>query len=77
MIKQEHDPYWQQDLAIGEGRFYRDRLFTIRLRLHTSVERFRDHQELVPLTQNRRAYLRPGPPLNPRAGDYGFYQLPF
>lgn len=50
MIEREDDPYWQQDLTLGEGRFYRDQIFAIRLRLHSSEEHFKDHQELVPLS---------------------------
>lgn len=59
MVEREEDPYWQLDLAIGEGHFYRDQLFTIRLRLHTSEEKFRDHQDLVPLVHKtgQRTYV--------------------
>jgi len=27
----EHQPYWQVDLPLGEGRFYRDGAFSVRL----------------------------------------------
>lgn len=44
----EAEPYWQEDLAIGEGRFSGE-LSTIRLQLHTAEERRASHQEIVPI----------------------------
>ncbi len=45
---EEHGPYWQHDLAIGEACIQRD-AHTIRLRVHHSEERYRKHNELFPL----------------------------
>jgi hypothetical protein len=44
-----HDPYWQEDFALGEGRFYRGERYAIRLRLHTATERYSARHEIVPL----------------------------
>ena len=70
----EHDAYWQHDLAIGEGRFYRDNTYTIRLQLHHSEERISWTDEIVSLSpkqkrERRRAYFHgrpyhPGPRLH-------------
>jgi len=56
------DPYWQEDLALGEGRFAGDP-FTVRLRLHTARETYRGQEELVKLRQptGERVYLHARP----------------
>jgi hypothetical protein len=60
---EDPDPYWQEDLAIGEGRFERGQTRAIRLRLHTETERYHAHQEILPLTQPRgeRVYVHGKP----------------
>ena len=59
----EPDPYWQDDVAVGEGRFSRGETYSIRLRLHTATERFHRHQELIPLAQSsgERVYVHAKP----------------
>lgn len=61
--EQEPAPYWQEDVAIGEGRFFRDEPFTIRMRLHTATERVTTRQELVPLSAavQERTYVHSKP----------------
>ena len=61
--EQERDPYWQDDIALGEGRFYRGTLSSIRMRLHTSVERFAGRREVVPLRHptGERVYVHGKP----------------
>lgn len=55
-------PYWQEDVAVGEGRFFSDP-YTIRLRLHTTRERYRGKEELYPLNHKtgERLYLHGRP----------------
>jgi len=61
--ERDHDPYWQEDVAIGDGRFYRGETYTIRLRLHTSTERYAARHEIVPLSQpaTTRTYVHAKP----------------
>ncbi|HSH81135.1 MAG TPA: hypothetical protein VLA19_21585 [Herpetosiphonaceae bacterium] len=47
---EERDPYWQDDLAIGEVQLWEEAR-TLRLKLHQSEERFARSRELIPLTQ--------------------------
>lgn len=68
MSEHEHhepEPYWQTDLAIGEGHFYRD-TYTLRLKLHQSSERISWREELFPLSaaqkrDRRRSYFHGKP----------------
>jgi hypothetical protein len=48
--EREPDPYWQEDVAIGEGRLFRGEDYTIRMRLHTATERASGRHEIVPLS---------------------------
>ena len=48
----ERDPYWQEDTALGEGRID-DEQYGIRLRLHTSAERYQETREIVSLKHRR------------------------
>jgi hypothetical protein len=59
----EPAPYWQEDIAIGEGRFYRDETYTIRMRLHTATERASRRHEIVPLSPavRERVYVHAKP----------------
>lgn len=59
----EPDPYWQEDIAIGEGRLFRGETYTIRMRLHIETERFHRHHEIVPLSETRgeRVYIHGKP----------------
>jgi hypothetical protein len=61
--ERESAPYWQEDVAIGAGRFYRDEAFTIRMRLHTATERVTHRQEIVPLSDavRERVYVHGKP----------------
>jgi hypothetical protein len=61
--EREPDPYWQEDLAIGESRFYRGETYSIRLRLHTATERYSARHEIVPLSQptTTRTYVHGKP----------------
>lgn len=60
--EREPAPYWHEDVAIGEGRFYRD-IYTIRARLHTETERFSRRDEIIPLSEptGRRVYVHAKP----------------
>jgi hypothetical protein len=64
MTEQEHDqdPYWQQDLLIGEGRIHGERT-SIRLQVHTTEEPYWEHQDLVPLSHptGQRVYVHARP----------------
>ncbi len=62
MTERERDPYWQEDVALGEAPVYRQ-LHTIRARMHTATERFHRHHELVPLseTTGERIYVHAKP----------------
>jgi hypothetical protein len=44
----EQDSYWTDDVALGEVALPREAAM-VRLRLHQSEERIRDHEELLPL----------------------------
>jgi hypothetical protein len=59
----ERDPYWQEDVAIGEGEFFRGESSTIRMRLHTAVERASRRHEIVPLSDavRERVYVHGKP----------------
>ncbi len=59
----ESDPYWQNDLAIGEAAFYRGETYTIRMRLHHATERASRRYEIVPLSDavRERVYLHGKP----------------
>ena len=48
----ERDPesYWQEDVSIGELEF-QERRYPLWMRLHRSTETYREHRELVTLTQ--------------------------
>jgi hypothetical protein len=63
MKEQERDPYWQQDFALGEGTFYKDQPYTIRMKLHTSLEHFDGQEELIrlkhPVTTKTYLHARP------------------
>jgi hypothetical protein len=61
--ERERGPYWQHDVALGEGTFYQDQLYTIRMKLHTSLEPFRGQEELVRLDHpvTNRTYLHAKP----------------
>lgn len=50
--EQEPPPFWQQDVLIGEAPVRGERT-SIRLRVHTSPERYGGREELYPLTQRR------------------------
>ncbi len=60
--EQERDPYWWDDIALGEAPVYRQ-VHTIRARIHTASERFHRHHELVPLTETTgtRVYVHAKP----------------
>jgi hypothetical protein len=62
-LEREPDPYWQEDVAIGEGRFFRGDTATIRMRLHTTTERFSRRQEIIPLAHpsGDRTYMHGKP----------------
>jgi hypothetical protein len=59
----EPEPYWQADVAIGEGRFFRGETYTIRMRLHTATERASRRHEIVPLSDavRERVYVHGKP----------------
>ena len=61
--EQEHHPYWQEDVAIGEAVLFRGERSTIRMRLHTTTERYASRRELVPLSQptGERVYVHAKP----------------
>jgi hypothetical protein len=61
--EREPDPYWQEDVAIGEGRFFRGDTATIGMRLHTTTERFSRRQEIIPLAHpsGERTYVHGKP----------------
>lgn len=61
--EQENDPYWKQDRELGEGTFYQNEPYTIRMKLHSSLERFRGHNELVKLEHRsgERTYVHAKP----------------
>jgi len=48
--RHEPDPYWTEDLPLGEGQFYRHS-YPLRLALHQSSERYYHRQELFPLQE--------------------------
>lgn len=52
--EQEPDPYWQEDVAIGTGRFFHGEDFSIRMRVHTATERASRRHEIVPLSDTVR-----------------------
>ena len=58
----EHEEYWQKDEAVGEGQVGDER-FSIRMRLHTSEERYDGGVTLIPLSQSKgwRTYLHARP----------------
>ena len=49
--EQEREPYWQEDIALGEAALFRGETSTVRMRLHTTTERYAGRRELVPLSQ--------------------------
>jgi hypothetical protein len=49
-LERQPTPYWQEDVAIGDGRFFRGEDFNIRMRLHTATERTSRRHEIVPLS---------------------------
>jgi hypothetical protein len=61
--ERERDPYWQHDVAISEGIFYRDQFYAIRMKLHTSFEPFRVQEELIklehPVTNKTYVHAKP------------------
>jgi hypothetical protein len=62
MRERERDPYWQDDVAIGEAALFSDASYAIRMRLHTETERVTSRRELVPVTQPaERVYLHGKP----------------
>jgi hypothetical protein len=63
VTEREEPPYWQEDIALGEGRFYRGEPYGIRMRLHTTTERYGGRDELVPLTHpgGERVYVHGKP----------------
>ncbi len=58
----EHEPYWHEDLAIGEGRFFGE-VYSICMRLHTAREKCRGKEDLVKLQHKvgERVYLHGRP----------------
>ena len=62
-IEQGPDPYWQDDAAIDEVRLFRGEAYTVRMRLHTSTERYAGRREIVPLSQpaGERVYVHGKP----------------
>ncbi len=50
--EQEIDPYWQEDIAIGEALVQRQE-HTIRMRIHTSEERYSGGETIYKLTHPR------------------------
>lgn len=75
----EGKPYWREDLAIGEGRFF-DEPYAIRLKLHVGHEQYRGKEELYPLTHKtgERIYLhaRPYILVSEITLTVGFYDKP-
>ncbi len=61
--EQEHAPYWQEDIALGEATLFRGETSTVRMRLHTTTERYAGRRELVPLSQStgERVYVHAKP----------------
>ena len=57
--EQEHAPYWQEDVAIGDAPLVRGQAYAVRMRLHTATERYSGRRELVPLSQptGERVYV--------------------
>lgn len=60
--EQNIDPYWQIDQAVGDAPI-RGEEYTIRLRVHTSKERYAEKQEIVPLAHHKgeRIYFHARP----------------
>jgi len=52
--EQEPEPYWHDDIALGEASLFRGETYTIRMRLHTSTERASRRHEIVPLSDATR-----------------------
>ncbi len=61
--EQERDPYWQEDVAIGEAALFRGETYAVRMRLHTTTERYAGRRELVPLSHpvGERVYVHAKP----------------
>ncbi len=59
----ECDPYWQEDVALGESQFFRGDRSTIRMRLHMATERASRQHEIVPLSDavRERTYVHGKP----------------
>lgn len=56
------DPYWTEDVEIGEGVFWRE-VYRIRMRVHREIERYHRPQEIVPDLQasGERIYVQATP----------------
>lgn len=48
--EENSDPYWQEDLLIGEGKAERE-IRTVRMRLHQSQEHYFDRTDIVPIAR--------------------------
>ena len=61
--EQAREPYWQEDIAIGEAALFRGEVYVVRMRLHTTTERYAGRHELVPLSQStgERVYVHGKP----------------
>lgn len=61
-LRQDGDPYWSADVALGEAVVERSRKL-VRLKLHRADETYREHREIVPLTHpvGRRTYVHAKP----------------
>lgn len=61
-MAEEPVPYWTEDVAIGEGHFWRED-YTIRLKAHVSTERYREREILCPDVQlaGERIYVHAKP----------------
>ena len=62
MMEHEADPYWNLDLALGEGLTQGEH-YTIRVKIHTAEEPYRGRDELIPLTHKtgQRLYIHAKP----------------
>jgi hypothetical protein len=59
----ERAPYWQADVALGEGTFFRGETYGIRMRLHEATGRYFGRHEIVPLSRpaGERTYVHAKP----------------
>ncbi len=59
MAERAQDSYWNLDRELGDG-LIQGEVYTIRARIHTALEPYRAHEELLPLRQRtgQRLYIQ-------------------